>query len=172
MEDYCTLLFVAGLDTVTNSIGFGLYHLASDIALQNRLRSQPDLIPDAVDELLRRYSIVQGLRYITADSVFHGVSLKAKDRVILNWPGAHLDNERWPDASKADVDRADKDAHITFGAGPHRCVGAHLARMELRFTYEEFLARIPEFRLDPENPPQFHGGLILGVDRLNLVWGV
>ena len=62
--------------------------------------------------------------------------------------------------------------HIAFGAGPHRCLGSHLARVELQILYEELLAGLPTFRLDPEHPPRFHGGHVIGPETLNLVWDV
>ena len=73
------------------------------------------------------------------------------------------------DVGSVDLDREDK-AHITFNAGPHRCVGSHLARLELQIFFEELLARLPEFRLDPDRPARFHGGLVIGVDTLDIVW--
>jgi cytochrome P450 len=171
MEDYAVLLFIAGLDTVMNEIGFGLGHLASHPELQARLRAEPALIPVAVEELLRRYPLVQGIRRVARDLTFHGVAMKEGDRLQLGLVSANLDPRRWPDPMRVDLDREDK-AHITFNAGPHRCVGSHLARLELQIFFEELLARLPQFRLDPDRPARFHGGLVIGVDTLHLLWDV
>lgn len=169
LENYCFLLFLAGLDTVMNALGFGVRHLANDPKLQERLRADPSLIPEAAEELLRRYTFVTPMRRIKQDLAFHGVALKGGERVYLNLPAANLDPERWPEADLFDVDRENK-AHIAFNAGPHRCVGSHLARIELHILYTELLARLPPFRLDPERPASFHGGVALGLDNLDLVW--
>jgi cytochrome P450 len=169
MEDFAVLLFIAGLDTVMNAIGFGLHHLARDQALQARLRADPGQVQIAVEELLRRYPLVSGTRRVSRDLDFHGVAMKEGDRVQLGLISANLDPQRFPDPMRVDLDREDK-AHITFNAGPHRCVGSHLARLELQIFFEELLARLPEFRLDPDRPPLFHGGLVIGVDRLDLAW--
>jgi cytochrome P450 len=171
MEDYAVLLFIAGLDTVMNAIGFGICHLASHPDLQARLRAEPSLIVLAIEEVLRRYPLVQGTRRVARDLVFHGVTMKEGDRLQLGLVSANLDPQRFPDPMRVDLAREDK-AHITFNAGPHRCVGSHLARLELQTFFEELLARLPPFRLDPERPPRFHGGLVIGVDTLDVIWDV
>jgi cytochrome P450 len=169
MEDYAVLLFIAGLDTVMNAIGFGLHHLATHPELQGRLRAEPALVPVGIEELLRRYPLVAGTRRVARDLVFHGVAMKEGDRLQLGLVSANLDPSRFPEPMRVDLGREDK-AHITFNAGPHRCVGSHLARLELQIFFEELLDGLPEFRLDPDRPAQFHGGLVIGVDRLDLVW--
>ena len=171
IEDYAVLLFIAGLDTVMNAIGFGISHMALHPDLQARLRAEPELIPVAVEELLRRYPLVQGTRRVARNLVFHGVEMKEGDRLQLGLVSANLDPQRWPDPMRVDLDREDK-AHITFNAGPHRCVGSHLARLELQIFFEELLARLPRFRLDPDRPATFHGGLVIGVDTLDILWNV
>jgi cytochrome P450 len=169
LENYGVLLFIAGLDTVMNSMGFGVRHLAQDFPLQDRLRANPGSIPEAVEEFLRRYSIVVVVRKVGKDQIFHGVEMKKGERVFLMLPGANLDSRRFEDPARCDLDRADK-VHIAFNAGPHRCLGSHLARLELQILFEELLAGLPQFRLDPQRPPVFHGGNVIGVDELHLVW--
>jgi cytochrome P450 len=169
LENYGVLLFIAGLDTVMNSMGFGVRHLAQDFALQDRLRSNPALIPEAVEELLRRYSIVAVIRKVAKDQVFHGVEMRKDERVLLMLPAANLDAKHFEYPARCDVDRADK-VHIAFNAGPHRCLGSHLARIELQILFEEILGGLPQFRLDAARPPVFHGGNVIGVDQLHLVW--
>lgn len=169
LDNYGVLLFIAGLDTVMNSMGFGVRHLAQDPALQDRLRRNPAQIPEAVEELLRLYSIVVVIRRVGKDQVFHGVEMKKDERVLLMLPGANLDARHFKDPARCDLDREDK-VHIAFNAGPHRCLGSHLARVELQVLYEELLAGLPPFRLDPAYPPVFHGGNVIGVDSLHLAW--
>jgi cytochrome P450 len=169
IDDYCVLLFIAGLDTVINGMGFGVYHLAQDPELQERLRADPKLIPDASEELLRRYSFVTPNRRVTKDTVFDGVPLQEGDRVFLFLPAADLDKKEFPNPDVFDLKRENK-AHIVFNAGPHRCLGSHLARLELQILYEQLLARLPTFRLDPARAPVFHCGPIIGVDSLHVIW--
>jgi cytochrome P450 len=169
LENYGVLLFIAGLDTVVNGIGFGVRHLASDPELQARLRADPALVPDAAEEMLRRYSFVSPPRTVRRDTVFEGVEMKAGDRALLLVPAADLDAAEFPESERFDLSR-ENNVHIAFGLGPHRCLGSHLARVELQIVYEELLARLPEFRLDPEHPPTFHGGNVIGIDSLHLLW--
>jgi cytochrome P450 len=170
MENYGVLLFIAGLDTVMNGMGHAARHLAMDLALQDKLRADPSLIAEAAEEMLRRYTFTVPPRRVARDSVFQGVEMKAGEKVDLFLPAADLDPRQFNDPGAYDLDR---DAvHIAFGAGPHRCLGSHLARVELQVLYEELLAGLPQFRLDPEKPPTFHGGPVIGPETLNLIWNV
>jgi cytochrome P450 len=168
MENYAVLLFIAGLDTVMNGMGFGVRHLAQDPELQRTLRADPRRIPVAAEELLRRYTFTVPVRQVRKDVVFEGVPMREGERVMLFLPAADLDPKEFPDADRLDIQR--EKPHIAFNAGPHRCLGSHLARVELQTLYEQMLERLPEFRLDPKHPPKFHGGPVIGVDSLTLVW--
>ena len=169
MENIGILLFLAGLDTVIQAIGFGVRHLAMDTKLQERLRADPGLISDTKEELMRRYSFTNVHRHVRRDMEFHGAPLKKGDWVIVSLPIADLDPGHFKDPGLIDPDREDK-VHIAFGTGPHRCLGSHLARFELQIIYEELLKRVPPFRLNPDRPPTFHGGSVIGVDALHLDW--
>lgn len=168
---YMRLLFFAGLDTVVNAMAFGTMYLARNPDAQARMRDNPAEIRNAVEELLRLGGPVQPGRCVTRDELWHGVQLRKGDRVLLCLPSANHDANIFPDPLRFDPERATI-AHMTFNAGPHRCVGQHLARIELRVMYEEWLARIPTFRLDPVRPPRGHGGMVLGIESLPLVWDV
>jgi cytochrome P450 len=169
MENYGVVMFIAGLDTVMNGMGFGVRHLAQDQALQARLRENPKLIPEAAEELLRRYTFTVPPRKVAKDMVFEGMQMKAGERAMLFLPAADLDQGEFSGADRFDIDR-EKKPHIAFNVGPHRCLGSHLARVELQTLYEQLLARLPPFRLDPEHPLKFHGGHVIGVDTLWLRW--
>lgn len=171
MENYGVLLFIAGLDTVMNGIGHGVRHLALNPALQDQLRANPKLIPEATEELLRRYTFTVPPRIVAKDMVFEGVEMKARERAMLFLPAADLDPKEFADSDRFDLNRENK-VHIAFNAGPHRCLGSHLARVELQVIYEVLMARLPKFRLDPQRPPTFHCGHVVGVDSLNLLWDV
>jgi cytochrome P450 len=169
MENYGVLLFLAGLDTVMNGMGFGVRHLALDIDLQERLRANPELVGEATEEILRRYSFTVPPRKVRDDTIFEGVAMKAGETVFLYLPAADLDPDEYPNPESVNLNRENK-VHIAFNAGPHRCLGSHLARVELQVLYEQLLKRLPTFHLDPNHTPRFHGGGVLGVDSLHLQW--
>ena len=169
MENYGVVLFIAGLDTVMNGMGFGMRHLAANPDVQDQLRANPKLIPEAAEELLRRYTFTVPVRRVAKDIEFEGVPMKEGDRVMLFLAGADLTPSEFSHPEQFDLARENK-VHIAFGAGPHRCLGSHLARVELQVLYEEVLSGLPRFRLDPEKPPTFHGGHVIGVDTLDLIW--
>ncbi len=171
MQNYGVLLFIAGLDTVMNGIGHGVRHLARDPELQATLRADPKLIPAATEELLRRYTFTVPPRIVAKDIVFEGVQMRARERAMLFLPAADLDPKEFADSTRFDLDRQNK-VHIAFNSGPHRCLGSHLARVELQVIYEVLMARLPIFRLDPQRPPTFHCGHVVGVDSLHLLWNV
>ena len=169
MEDFAVLLFIAGLDTVINGIGHGIRHLAQNPDLQEQLRGNPKLIVEAAEELLRRYSFTIPTRRIAKDAEFGGWPMREGERLMLFLPGADLDRREFPEPGQFDMKR-ENNVHIAFGVGPHRCLGSHLARIELQVVYEQVLARLPTFRLDPDRPVVYHGGHIIAIDSLPIRW--
>jgi cytochrome P450 len=165
----CFLLFVAGLDTVTATLGFIFKHLAEHPEHQQQLRDKPELIGDAIEELMRAYPIVVSSRLVTRDVDFHGVKMKQGDRVTLATMLAGRDGTEFPNPDVVDFAR-EKVNHISFAAGPHRCIGSHLARREMRVAVEEWLGRVPPFRVKPGETPTTHAIGVFGVDYLPLVW--
>ncbi|OJT16907.1 hypothetical protein BO221_48345 [Archangium sp. Cb G35] len=169
MMGYSILLFLGGLDTVVNALSFGVRRLARDQELQAKLRAEPGLIPGAVEELLRLHGVVCIPRRVARDEVYQGVQFKQGDAVLLLLPAANYDEAAFPNPEQFVLGR--KEQHQTFNTGPHRCVGLNLARLEMKVFYEEWLKRVPPFRLDPQAPPRFMGGFSLSVTSLPLVWG-
>jgi cytochrome P450 len=169
MEDYCVLLFIAGLDTVINGMGFAVRHLAMHPELQDQLRAEPDLIVEAAEEMLRRYSFAIPQRRINKDCSFAGWHMKENEWLVLYYPGANLDSREFASPEKFDLTRENK-VHLAFGAGVHRCLGAHLARVELQVLYQQILTRLPSFRLDPDKAATFHAGNIIAMDSLPIRW--
>jgi cytochrome P450 len=169
MEDYAVLLFIAGLDTVINAMGFAVRHLAEHPDLQQSLRNDPAQIPDAVEEMLRRYSFVVPLRRVARDTQLGGFTLKKGDNLMLHLASADLDPRKFDHPDQFDITR-DLKSHVGFGGGPHRCVGMHLARIELHTIYRQLLSRLPMWRLDPEHPPTYHSGNVIAVDSLHIRW--
>ena len=169
MEDYCVLLFIAGLDTVINGMGFAVRHLASNPDLQDQLRAQPELIVEAAEEMLRRYSFAVPQRRLARDCRFAGWDMKENEALVLYYPAANLDPREFGAPEKFDLTRENK-VHLAFGAGVHRCLGAHLARVELQVLYQQMLKRLPRWRLDPDAPATFHSGNIIAMDSLAIRW--
>jgi cytochrome P450 len=169
MQSYCLLLFTAGLDTLVNAFTFGMYHLACHPKLQERVRADRALIPALIEEVLRRYAVVMLPRVVGRDAEFGGVRLKKGERALLMLPAGNLDPKSFPTPMTFDIDRENK-AHLTFGSGPHRCVGSHLARLEMRVFYEEWFARMPTVHIDPAERPTYRPGLNLTICRLPLIW--
>jgi cytochrome P450 len=164
----CYLLFVAGLDTVFSMFGWIMRHLAMDQALQARLRRNSQDVPAAVDEFTRAYGVSSPSRTVAKDMIFHGVPMKKSESVILPTYLAGRDPRAWPNPHVIDIDR--KPRHLTFGAGPHVCLGIHLAKREMRIVIESFLARMKDIHIPAGETFQYHTTSTIGIDRLALAW--
>lgn len=162
-------ILIAGLDTVVNFLGFVLLHLATSPAHRAALLADPSLIPAAVDELFRRYPIVSIGREVKADMEFGGVALKAGEMVLCPTALHGLDPRANDRPTDVDYHRPAAE-HSTFGQGHHKCPGAHLARTEVRITIEEWLRRIPSFRLADGASVRMNGGIVGCLSALPLVW--
>ena len=165
----CNLLLIAGIDTTWSSLGSALWHLATHPADRRRLVDEPELLPVAVEELLRVYSPVTMARIATEDVTVNGVTVRAGDRVLMNFPAANRDPDHFPDPDTVVIDRA-HNRHVAFGIGIHRCAGSNLARMEMQVGLSVFLERIPEFHLDDTAPVTWVGGQVRGPRRLPLTF--
>jgi cytochrome P450 len=163
------LMFMAGLDTVTAELGYGFLHLATHPADRARLVNEPDITPNAVEELLRFYPIVNISRTAMQDTEIEGCPVKAGQQFQLALTSAGRDGEQFDQPDQVDFDREDL-SHITFGVGPHRCLGSHLARLELKVAYSEWHRRIPDYRLDDTRPYDESRGGLLGLNSLPLRW--
>ena len=161
----CALLLIAGIDTTWSGIGSSLWHLATHAEDRRRLAAEPELIPKAIEEFLRAYSPVTMARIVAEDVEMSGCPMKTGDRVLLPFPAANRDPEAFEDADKVIIDR-ERNRHIAFGLGIHRCAGSNLARMELRVAVEEWMKAIPEFELDSSRPMTWAGGQVRGPRRL------
>jgi cytochrome P450 len=144
---FCFNLFLGGLDTVSSALALHFRHLAERHDHQQELRRNPDLIPGAVEEFLRAYAAVATSRNCTKETQLAGVTIRPGDKVLLATYLAGRDPEFYPNPSAVILDRNAR--HVSFGYGPHLCVGIHLARRELRIAMEEFLAGIPAFNIAP-----------------------
>jgi cytochrome P450 len=138
--------------------------------LPRQVREDPALIPDLIEEMLRRYAVSSVLRYVTRDTEFRGVAMKQGERLHLLIPAGNLDHTAYDDPEQVLLGR--REPAITFGTGVHRCLGSHLARLELRLLFEDVLKNWPAFALDPNDPPTESGGMTYSVDHLPLRWSV
>jgi cytochrome P450 len=161
------LLLIAGIDTSWSAIGASLWHLARNPADLERLVAEPGLVPTAMEEFLRAYAPVTMARLVKQDMNWHGVDMKAEDWILLSFPAANRDPAQFDRAGEVVIDR-EVNRHAAFGLGIHRCVGSHLARMELRVALEVWLERIPEFTLADPAAVTWSAGQIRGPRALPL----
>jgi cytochrome P450 len=164
------LLLIAGIDTTWSAIGSSLWHLARVPADRERLVAEPELMPLAVEELLRAYSPVTMAREVMKETTISGCPVKPGNMVLLSFPAANRDPAMFPDADKVVIDRKEN-RHAAFGLGIHRCVGSNLARMEMTVAIEEWLKRIPDFRLDPAGKVTWSEGTVRGPRQLPVLFG-
>ena len=167
--DICYLFFLAGLDTVTASLDCMMARLALHPAERRRLTDDPSVIPHAVEEMLRWETPVTAVvRVTTQDTELSGCPIAADQVVSVMLGAANTDERAWDKAESVDIDRR-VNKHLAFGGGVHRCLGSHLARMELRVVLEEWHARIPEYRI-PEGVELDYSPGLRQIADLPLVW--
>ena len=159
------LILVAGVDTTWSSIGSAMWHLATHDEDRRRLVAEPELIPTAIEELLRAYSPVTMARVATEDTTLAGCPVRAGDKVLLSFAAANRDPAAFERADEVLIDRQ-INRHVAFGVGIHRCAGSNLARMELQVAVEQWLQRIPEFRLVEGADVTWAGGQVRGPRRI------
>ena len=163
------LLFIGGLDTVVSSLSYHFRHLAENLEDQRRLREDPAMIPDAVEEMFRAYPVVTTGRFASADTNIFGVPMKKGDMVTGSTLLSTSDPDEFENPELVDITRS-PNRHNAFSFGPHRCVGSHLARREIQVAIDEWNKRIPEFRVKPGTEFETLGGGVMGIKELPLVW--
>ena len=147
-----------------------VYHLATHPEDRKELATNPDLIINAVEEFARVFPPVVALgRSVTKDTEVAGTQLKEGDFVLLNYASASRDPDAVENPQKLDIKR-ESIVHTAFGVGPHRCIGSHLARLELRIVLEELLRRIPEFTVPEGIVPEYETGVLRTMKSLPLVF--
>ena len=161
------LLLIAGIDTTWSAIGASLWHLATNPVDRERLVADPALMPTAIEEFLRAYAPVTMARLVKEDLHWRGAEMKADDWILLSFPAANRDPAHFDRAGEVIIDR-EVNRHAAFGLGIHRCIGSHLARMELRVALETWLERIPFFTVDDPSAVTWSAGQIRGPRTLPL----
>jgi cytochrome P450 len=165
---YCIMQLVfGGLETVMSTLGLSLLFLAENPEHRRQLVDNRAIIPDAVEEFLRYFTIETTARTVTADIEVAGVPLHVGDRVLLPLASSGRDEEAFPNPDIVDFGRH-PGQHLAFGMGPHRCMGSHVARVELRIALEEVIDAMPEFSLAQGTRPKRRWGTVFGLDDLDL----
>ena len=166
----CFLVFIAGLDTVTSSLGFQFLHLARNAEQQAQLRANPEMIPQAVEELLRFYSIVNPIRTATKDVQIGEAQIRKGERILLSLELANYDSTAFENPAGVDFGRQGGRRHLSFSAGPHHCIGAHLARRELIIAVQEWIARVPPFEAKDMDKIEMRASGVFGLENLHFKW--
>ncbi len=167
--DVSFLLILAGLDTVTATLGCNIAYLAANPDQREKLVADPSLIPAAVEELMRWETPVAAVpRIVKEDVSLHGVEFVTGEMVTIQIGAANVDDAEFGNALEVDLGR-ERNRHLAFGAGTHRCLGSHLARIELQVAMEVWHERIPSYAVAPGETPLYSPG-IREVTYLPLVW--
>jgi cytochrome P450 len=168
----CFLFVLAGLDTVTDALGFGMQRLANNPERRAELANDLALVPTVTEELLRLDPPAPFLPRVTTEEITLGDHLLAAgSRVTSYLAVANRDEDQFRDPYELDFHRTDN-RHLSFGLGVHRCLGSHLARLEMHLVYEEWHRRIPEYRITPGCTPRVHWPRgTVGLDSLPLTAG-
>lgn len=163
------LLFIAGIDTVASTLSFAFRHLAESPVHRQQLIADPGKIPRAVEEYMRRFSVVTSARQAVEDTMLHDQLIKAGDWISVTYAMGSLDPAEFADPMAVDYDRS-ANRHFGFAYGPHFCMGSHLARREMIIALEEWLTRIPHFALASPDTGMARPGGVFGTGPLQLVW--
>jgi cytochrome P450 len=163
------LLLIAGLHTVQGSLAWAVLHLSQNPDQRKLLVEDPGLVPAAVEEVLRYEAAVSMGRRAVADTEIGGVAVREGDQLLVMLCSANRDATQFHEPDAMRIDRT-PNRHLTFGSGPHRCLGSHLARIELRIALEELHRRIPDYALDPNDPPTVLPSQVRGVARMPIVF--
>jgi cytochrome P450 len=164
-------LMLAGLDTVKSALSYSLLHLSTHDRDRRRLVAEPGLIPSAIEELLRAFPLVMEGRKVGEDLDFHGVHMRKGDMVMLALPAVMHDPDFVERPDDVVIDRV-KNNHLSFGGGPHRCLGSHLARMEMAVGLQEWHRTIPDYTLGCSVSDVIERGGQLSLRSLPLTWPV
>ena len=164
----CYLLFLASIDTVATMLSFIIRHLARDKILFENLKADRSKIADSVDEFLRMHAFINLNRICEQDTEFHGAQFKAGDNIVVPSFVTDRDERTFsdPDTFNPERSKKERNQHHAFGAGAHKCIGLHVAKMEVRVVLEAFFDRVSSLELLSEKAVTGHGGTTMGLDTL------
>lgn len=164
----CYLLFLASIDTVATMLSFIIRHLARDKILFDSLKADRSKIANSVDEFLRMHAFINLNRICEQDTEFHGVQFRAGDNIVVPSFVTDRDERTFadPDTFNPERSKKERNQHHAFGAGAHKCIGLHVAKMEVRVVLEAFFDRVGSLQLLSEESVTGHGGTTMGLDNL------
>lgn len=165
----CSQLFVAGFHTTAGTLSFIMRYLAENPEMRDELRADPKKLPVKLDELVRRFPVVCIPRVATRDTELGGMRVLEGDPVYVPLVLYNFDDAVFDHSMEVDFSRRGE-LHSAFGRGVHRCPGSVLALIEITVVLQEWLARIPDFWIDPDDKLLTKGGSVAGFDRLSLRW--
>lgn len=163
------VLLIAGLHTVQGSLAWMILHLVNNPDQRAKIIEDPSTIPKAVEEVLRIEGAIAAGRRATRDVELGGVKISAGDQLLVMMASAGRDAAEFMEPNKFDISRS-PNRHLAFGAGPHRCIGSHLARIELTIAMEELHRRLPDYQLMDSDPPIFHPSQVRGCARMPITF--
>ena len=166
---FSTVLLIGGIENSAKLIGSALWRLGWDVELRRRLLADPSKMTGAVDEFLRYYSPGVIGRIVNRETTIAGCTMKPGQQLILDLPIANRDPRSFPHPDAFIIDRP-RNNHLALGNGLHVCLGQHLIRMEARVVLQEFLSRIPEYRIDAGAPKAWTKGQVAGMSRVPIVF--
>jgi cytochrome P450 len=161
------LLAIAGLHTTQGSLAWSIINLAANPEQRAELIADPRRIPAAIEEILRFEAAASLGRRATRDTVLGGINVAAGDQLLVLLSSANRDAEQFDSADEVKIERT-PNHHVAFGMGVHRCIGSHLARLELRLALEELHKRIPDYQLVEGDPPRMTGSQIRSCEHLRI----
>jgi cytochrome P450 len=162
---FSTVLLIGGIENSAKLIGSALWRLGWDVELRRRLIRHPEILPTAVDELLRYYSPGTIGRIVRRETTIAGCTMKPGQQVMLALPICNRDPREFPHPDALIIDRPNN-RHLALGTGLHVCLGGHLIRMEARLVISEFLSRIPDYTIEPGAPLKWTTGQVGGMSRV------
>ncbi|NCG10354.1 MAG: cytochrome P450 [Alphaproteobacteria bacterium] len=172
VDAICYLLFLSGVDTVAAMLTFIANYLAQNRDLYQKIKADKEFLETATDELLRMHAFINLNRICEADTEFHGVHFKQGDNIVVPSFVTDRDAATFPDPHNFNPERSkvERNMHHAFGDGPHKCIGMHLAKLEVKIVLEEFAKRVEAFSITDESKISAHGGTTMGMDNLPITW--
>ncbi|MDT7785559.1 MAG: hypothetical protein QOF58_3978 [Pseudonocardiales bacterium] len=168
---YAFLMVSAGFLTTVDTISSLMLQLAEDPATRREVAADRTLVPRLIEEIVRHESAVAATgRTVLAETTLGGVDLRPGDRLLLAWGSGTRDEQYVDDPADFRLDRQQRGRDLGWGSGVHRCLGMHLARLELGIVFDRILTAIPEFEVEPGTEPERTYGVLRGVRHLHLRW--
>jgi cytochrome P450 len=169
LQSMLFIMFLGGMDTVTNVAAFSYRHLAADKALQAHLAQHPEMIAKFVEEGIRSFGVINTPRVVARDCERFGIKFREGEMVLCILALGSRDDRRFENPGKFDLERPSQTS-LTFSSGPHLCLGHNLARLEIRILAEEWFKRMPPFSLKPGVRHSSRAGTVMALESLPIIW--